>query len=62
MNLYRGIFLLAAGVFVIWRGWVIQTHPTHTAHWPVWVFYGIGALAIGLGVWRLMKKPPKPLV
>jgi hypothetical protein len=62
MNLMRGLLLIAAGAFVIWRGWVVQTHPASAAHWPVWVFYAIGALAIALGVWRLLRKPPKPLV
>ena len=56
MNLFRGIFLIAAGVFVIYRGWVLHTHMN------VWPFYILGALALGLGIWRLMKKPPKPLV
>jgi hypothetical protein len=62
MNLFRGILYIAAGVFAIYEGWVVQTHPTHASHWPFWVFYAIGVLAIGLGVWRLMQKPPKPLV
>jgi hypothetical protein len=62
MNLFRGILMIAAGAFLIYRGWYIQAHPMHTAPWPVWVFYAVGALAIVLGVWRLMRKPPKPLV
>jgi TRAP-type C4-dicarboxylate transport system permease small subunit len=63
MNLFRGILMLAAGAFVIYQGWRIQTHQVAAAgHWPVGVFYVLGALAIGLGVWRLLKKPPKPLV
>jgi len=56
MNLFRGILLIAAGVFVIYRGWIIHTHQT------VWPFYGLGIIAIGLGIWRLFRKPPKPLV
>jgi hypothetical protein len=56
MNLFRGIFLIAAGVFVIYRGWVLHVRMNP------WMFYALGVLAIGLGVWRLLKKPPKPLV
>jgi uncharacterized membrane protein HdeD (DUF308 family) len=56
MNLFRGIFLIAAGAFVIWRGWLMHTRMN------VWLFYVLGVLAIALGVWRLLRKPPKPLV
>ena len=56
MNLFRGILLIAAGIFVIYRGWAIHTHQ---AAWP---FYGLGVIAVILGLWRLMRKPPKPLV
>ena len=56
MNLARGILLIAVGIFVIYRGWMIH------AHQAVWPFYGMGALAIALGLWRLLRKPPKPLV
>jgi uncharacterized membrane protein HdeD (DUF308 family) len=56
MNLIRGILLIAAGVFVIYVGW---SH--HTTRNPVY-FYILGVLAIALGVWRLLRKPPKPLV
>jgi len=62
MNLTRGILMIAAGAFLIYRGWYLQTHATGPSHWPLWTFYGVGALAIALGVWRLMRKPPKPLV
>jgi hypothetical protein len=56
MNLYRGILMLAAGVFVIWRGLV-----AHGRLSP-WLFYGAGAAAIGLGIFHLVSKPPKPRV
>ena len=56
MNLFRGILLIAAGAFVIWRGWVVHTHMNAVP------FYILGVLAIALGIWRLMRKPPKPLV
>ncbi len=62
MTVFRGILMLAAGVFVIVQGWRMQTHQIPSGHWPVSVFYVMGVLAIGLGVWRLTKKPPKPLV
>ena len=56
MTLFRGIFLIAAGVFVIYEGWV-----HHASRNPLY-FYILGALAIALGIWRLLRKPPKPLV
>ena len=56
MNLFRGILLIAAGVFVAWRGWMVH------AHMNAWPFYGVGVLAVALGVWRLLSKPPKPLI
>ena len=56
MNLFRGILLIAAGAFVLYRGWVIHTHMNP------WPFYILGVLAIALGVWRLVTKPRKPLV
>ena len=62
MNLTRGILLIAAGAFLAYRGWQIQTHPTIPSHLPVWVFYAFGIFAILLGIWRLTRKPPKPLV
>jgi uncharacterized membrane protein HdeD (DUF308 family) len=55
MNLTRGILLIAAGSFLIYRGWMVHTHQAP------WLFYSVGVLAIVLGVWRLMRKPPKPL-
>jgi hypothetical protein len=62
MNLFRGIIMLALGAFVIFKGWQIQTHPSPAVHFPVWAFYAVGAIAIAMGVWRLLKKPPKPQV
>ena len=56
MNLLRGIFLIAAGVFVLYRGWMIHTHQNAI------LFYALGFLAIVLGIWRLLRKPPRPLV
>lgn len=56
MNLYRGILMLIAGVFVIWRGWVAPGHLNP------WLFYVAGIAAIGLGIFHLVRKPPKPRV
>jgi hypothetical protein len=55
MNQARGVLLLAAGGFALYQGW--RLHSGNNALWA----YGLGAVAIGLGVWRLMRKPPEPL-
>jgi hypothetical protein len=50
MNHFRGILLLAAGSFALYRGW--QAHSGKQALWA----YGLGVLAIALGIWRLTCK------
>jgi hypothetical protein len=55
MNHLRGILLLIAGSFALYRGWKI-----HTGHNALWA-YGLGALAIAVGVWRLTHKEPRRL-
>jgi hypothetical protein len=56
MNLFRAILMFAVGVFALYQGWVI-----HTGNRAM-LSYGLGALAVAIGVWRLMRKPDKPLV
>lgn len=56
MNQVRGIFLLAIGVFALVRGWQLRFHGV-MATWA-WI---LGFVAIALGVWRLTRKPPRPL-
>lgn len=53
MERVRGIVMVAAGVFVIWRGWVV--HAVRNA----WPFFGLGLLAIALGIWHLTRRPEK---
>jgi uncharacterized membrane protein HdeD (DUF308 family) len=55
MNLVRGIFMLAVGVFVLYRGWV-----THTGR-AAWFAYALGIVAIALGIYRITRKAPRPL-
>jgi uncharacterized membrane protein HdeD (DUF308 family) len=57
MNQVRGIMMLLAGGFAFFQGWRI-----HAAGKPAWWALGLGVLAISLGVWRLTRKPPRPLV
>ena len=45
--------LLAAAV-AIWKGW--QIHRGETAV----LAYGLGAIALALGVWHLTRKAPLP--
>ena len=56
MNQARGILLLAAGVLALYQGWRI--HAGHSALWA----YMLGVVAIGLGIWRLTRKPPQPFI
>jgi hypothetical protein len=45
--------ILAAAV-AIWKGW--QIHRGETAI----LAYGLGAMALALGVWHLTRKPAQP--
>ena len=56
MEKVRGILMLAVGAFVLYRGFVMR--GTHNAGWAV----VLGVAAIALGVWRLLRKPPKSLI
>ena len=57
MDFLRGILMLALGTFAMYRGFVMM-HNRQSA----WLPFGLGALAFALGIWRLTRKPPKPLV
>jgi hypothetical protein len=54
VNHFRGIILLLAAAAAIWKGW--QIHRGETAI----LAYGLGAMALALGVWHLTRKPPLP--
>jgi hypothetical protein len=56
MNHFRGVMLLAAGAFALYQGWKI-----HTGTHALWA-YGLGVLAIGVGLWRLLRKEPARLM
>jgi hypothetical protein len=56
MNLFRGILMLVLGAFALYRGWMIHTGQN------AWMAYGLGFLAFALGIWRLTRRPDKPLV
>ena len=50
MNRIRGIVMLIAAVLAIWKGWEI-----HRGEMAV-LAYGLGALALAVGVWHLRAK------
>jgi hypothetical protein len=56
MSSIRGILLFALGVFAIYKGWTIHTGQR------AWFAYVLGFVAIGLGVWRLLRRENRPLV
>jgi len=53
MDYFRGLVLLGAGCFALYRGWKI-----HTGHYALWA-YGLGLLAVVVGIWRLTRKPDR---
>ena len=55
MNQFRGIMLLAAGGFALYEGWKI-----HSGRQALWA-YGLGVLAVAVGLWRLLRNPDLPL-
>ncbi len=55
MNQVRGIVMLLLGCFALYEGWRI-----HTGSQAMWA-YGLGVVAIAVGIWRLNSKPPQPL-
>jgi hypothetical protein len=54
MNQFRGVLMLLAAGVAFWRGW--QIHVGHNAL----LAYGLSAVALGLAVWHLTRKPDKP--
>ena len=56
MNIFRGIILIAAGCYALYRGWVV--HSGSQAWWA----YGLGVVAIAIGIWRMIRNPDRPLV
>jgi uncharacterized membrane protein len=50
MNHVRGIVMLLAAGFAVWRGWKIHTGTY------AWMAYGLAALALGMAVWHLTRK------
>jgi len=56
MNAVRGILLFGLGVFALYKGWAI-----HTGQKALFA-YVLGLVAIALGIWRMLRRPDKPLL
>jgi hypothetical protein len=56
MSSIRGILLFGLGVFAIYKGWTIHTGQ------KAWLAYGLGLIAVALGIWRLLRRESKPLM
>jgi hypothetical protein len=54
VNPVRGIVMLVAAAIAFWKGW--QIHHGESAV----LAYGLGAIALALGVWHLTRKAPRP--
>ncbi len=52
VNPVRGIVMIVAAAIAFWKGW--QIHHGETAV----LAYGLGAIALALGVWHLTRKMP----
>jgi hypothetical protein len=50
MNFMRGVLMLLAAGFAIWKGWQIHT-GIHA-----WMAYGLGATALALAAWHFTRK------
>lgn len=48
--------MLAVGAFALYRGFVMFGRPN------AWLAIGLGLAAIGLGIFRLLRKAPRRLV
>jgi hypothetical protein len=56
MNQVRGVIMILLGGFAFYQGWVLPTGQRSL------MAYGVGVLAVAVGVWRLTRKPPERLV
>jgi hypothetical protein len=55
MNQVRGIMLLAVGGYALYAGYRMHTGQ------HAWLAYGLGVLAIAVGLWRIFRKEPTRL-
>jgi len=55
MNQVRGVIMILLGGFAFYEGWKI-----HTGNSALWA-YGLGVLAVAVGIFRLTRRPPQPL-
>jgi Flp pilus assembly protein TadB len=53
VNLARGIMMLVAAALALWKGF--QIHHGETALFA----YGLGVLALALGIWHLTHRAPQ---
>jgi hypothetical protein len=56
MDRIRGILMLLAGAFALYRGFTVRTRHTEL------LAFALGLAAVALGVWHLTRKPPPPRV
>jgi uncharacterized membrane protein HdeD (DUF308 family) len=54
MDSVRGVVLLIAGCFAFYAGLRLRTG--HSALYA----YGLGVVAIAVGIWRLTRRPDRP--
>jgi hypothetical protein len=54
MNQFRGMLMLAAAAFALYRGWKFRAG--HNALFA----YGLGVLALALAIWHLTRPSRRP--
>lgn len=55
VNPARGIVMIVAAAFAFWKGWEIHRGETAV------LAYGLGAMALLLGLWHLTRKAPRTM-
>jgi hypothetical protein len=53
MNHFRGILMLMAAAYALYRGWRLHTGEVSV------MAYCLGVLALGLAIWHLTRKAPQ---
>jgi ABC-type nickel/cobalt efflux system permease component RcnA len=51
----RGTIAIVVGVFAIWQSYVY--YQRHGMDWRMWFEVIAGLLLIGIGIWRVRRKP-----
>ena len=51
----RGAIAIVVGVFALWRSY--ESFAAQQMDWRMWLEVAAGLLLIGIGIWRILRKP-----